>query len=81
MLRVSRKYIQLIFLISNFILLAVKKLENSLLKLYLITAYNHNKTEKISEFFTKLACELQQQSEWKDWFCKYIFFIFKEHYV
>ncbi|XP_075147520.1 WD repeat-containing protein 91 [Haematobia irritans] len=48
--------------------MAVKKLENSLLKLYLVTAYNHNKTEQIREFFTKLASELQQQSEWKDWF-------------
>ncbi|XP_023298451.2 WD repeat-containing protein 91 [Lucilia cuprina] len=48
--------------------MAVKKLENSLLKLYLVTAYNHNKTDKISEFFSKLAGELQQQSEWKDWF-------------
>ncbi|XP_061388975.1 WD repeat-containing protein 91 [Musca vetustissima] len=48
--------------------MAVKKLENSLLKLYLVTAYNHNKTEKITEFFNKLAAELQQQSEWKDWF-------------
>uniref|UniRef100_A0A1I8PYA7 ARMC9 CTLH-like domain-containing protein n=1 Tax=Stomoxys calcitrans TaxID=35570 RepID=A0A1I8PYA7_STOCA len=48
--------------------MAVKKLENSLLKLYLITAHNHNKTDKISEFFTRLASELQQQSEWKEWF-------------
>ncbi|EDW81435.1 uncharacterized protein Dwil_GK12064 [Drosophila willistoni] len=47
---------------------AVKKLENSLLKYYLVTAYSNNKLDKISEFFTKLAGELQQQSEWKDWF-------------
>lgn len=49
---------------------AVKKLENSLLKYYLVTAYSNNKTDKISEFFNKMAGELQQQSEWKDWFCK-----------
>ncbi|KAH8388228.1 hypothetical protein KR093_001287 [Drosophila rubida] len=47
---------------------AVKKLENSLLKYYLVTAYSNNRTDKISEFFNKLASELQQQSEWKDWF-------------
>ncbi|XP_060650773.1 WD repeat-containing protein 91 [Drosophila nasuta] len=47
---------------------AVKKLENSLLKYYLVTAYSNNRTDKISEFFNKLAAELQQQSEWKDWF-------------
>lgn len=49
---------------------AVKKLENSLLKYYLVSAYSNNKADKISEFFNKLASELQQQSEWKDWFCK-----------
>ncbi|KAI8044966.1 WD repeat-containing protein 91 [Drosophila gunungcola] len=47
---------------------AVKKLENSLLKYYLVTAYSSNRAEKVSEFFTKMAGELQQQSEWKDWF-------------
>ncbi|XP_030370518.1 WD repeat-containing protein 91 [Scaptodrosophila lebanonensis] len=47
---------------------AVKKLENSLLKYYLVTAYSNNKMDKVSEFFNKMAGELQQQSEWKDWF-------------
>ncbi|EDW67771.1 WD repeat-containing protein 91 [Drosophila virilis] len=47
---------------------AVKKLENSLLKYYLVTAYSNNKSDKISEFFNILASELHQQSEWKDWF-------------
>ncbi|CAD6992736.1 WD repeat-containing protein 91 [Ceratitis capitata] len=47
---------------------AVKKLENSLLKFYLVTAYSNNRLDKITEFFAKLAVELQQQSEWKDWF-------------
>ncbi|XP_016985098.1 WD repeat-containing protein 91 [Drosophila rhopaloa] len=47
---------------------AVKKLENSLLKYYLVTAYSSNRSEKVSEFFNKMAGELQQQSEWKDWF-------------
>ncbi|KAH8263983.1 hypothetical protein KR038_000076 [Drosophila bunnanda] len=47
---------------------AVKKLENSLLKYYLVTAYSNNRADKVSEFFNKMAGELQQQSEWKDWF-------------
>ncbi|XP_037730860.1 WD repeat-containing protein 91 [Drosophila subpulchrella] len=47
---------------------AVKKLENSLLKYYLVTAHTSNRPEKVSEFFNKLAGDLQQQSEWKDWF-------------
>ncbi|XP_017100927.1 WD repeat-containing protein 91 [Drosophila bipectinata] len=47
---------------------AVKKLENSLLKYYLVTAYSNNRHDKVSDFFTKMAGELQQHSEWKDWF-------------
>ncbi|KAH8382291.1 hypothetical protein KR009_002694 [Drosophila setifemur] len=47
---------------------AVKKLENSLLKYYLVTAYSNNRSDKVSEFFNKMAGELQQHSEWKDWF-------------
>lgn len=49
---------------------AVKKLEHSVLKLYLVTAFSSNKPEKITEFFTKLAQELHSQTEWKEWFCK-----------
>lgn len=49
---------------------AVKKLEHSVLKLYLVTAFSSNKPEKITEFFTKLAQELHSQAEWKEWFCK-----------
>ncbi|XP_055541697.1 WD repeat-containing protein 91 [Wyeomyia smithii] len=47
---------------------AVVKLEQSILKLYLITAYMANKPDKVNEFFTKLAPELVSQSEWKEWF-------------
>lgn len=47
---------------------AVKKLENGLLKLYLVTAYTNNRTDKISDFFVKLAPEIRSQSEWKEWF-------------
>ncbi|XP_053658993.1 WD repeat-containing protein 91 [Anopheles marshallii] len=47
---------------------AVNKLEQSVLKFYLIVAYTSSKTDKITEFFTKLSPELVNQSEWKEWF-------------
>ncbi|XP_053669716.1 WD repeat-containing protein 91 [Anopheles nili] len=47
---------------------AVNKLEQSVLKFYLIVAYTSNKADKITEFFTKLSPELVSQSEWKEWF-------------
>lgn len=49
---------------------AVKKLECGILKLYLVTAFSTYKQDKITEFFNKLAPELNAQSEWKEWFCK-----------
>ncbi|XP_055585271.1 WD repeat-containing protein 91, partial [Uranotaenia lowii] len=47
---------------------AVNKLEQSMLKLYLVIAYMSNKQEKVNDFFTKMAPELVNQSEWKEWF-------------
>lgn len=52
--------------------LAVKKLESGLLKLYLVTAFVAGKLDKITEFFSKLAPELHQQSEWREWFCMFL---------
>lgn len=49
-------------------ILGVKKLENAVLKLYLINAVTNNKPEKVIDFFLKLTPELQNQPEWKDWF-------------
>ncbi|XP_045483199.1 WD repeat-containing protein 91 [Harmonia axyridis] len=46
----------------------VKKLENAVLKLYLVNCISNNKTDKVTEFFMKMTPELQNQSEWKDWF-------------
>lgn len=48
--------------------IAVKKLENGLLKFYLVTAYSNNRGDKIIEFFQKMSSEIFQQSEWKEWF-------------
>ncbi|XP_073946911.1 WD repeat-containing protein 91-like [Choristoneura fumiferana] len=50
---------------------AVKKLEYSLYKLYLITAAQGTggvKNERVTEFFAKMLPELQGQNEWRDWF-------------
>lgn len=53
--------------------LAVKKLENSLLKFYLIHALTNNRSDKVNEFLTKMTNDLQLQNDWKDWFSKLIF--------
>ncbi|XP_044742281.1 WD repeat-containing protein 91 isoform X2 [Chrysoperla carnea] len=46
----------------------VKKFENSLLKMYLVNASINNKSDKINDFFKQMTSELQNQSEWKEWF-------------
>ncbi|XP_044272177.1 helicase ARIP4-like isoform X2 [Tribolium madens] len=53
---------------QEFVFEGVKKLENSVLKLYLVNCVVNNKTDKVMEFFLKMTPELQNQSEWKDWF-------------
>lgn len=47
---------------------AIKKLENSVLKMYLVNAAVNGKQDRIHEFFNKMTPELQGHSEWKDWF-------------
>lgn len=47
---------------------AVKKLENSILKMYLVNAIANSKPDKVNEFFLKMTNDLQCQTEWKDWF-------------
>ncbi|XP_076241526.1 WD repeat-containing protein 91 isoform X2 [Calliopsis andreniformis] len=47
---------------------AVRKLENSVLKMYLVNAAVNNKPDRIQEFFVKMTPELQGHSEWKEWF-------------
>ncbi|XP_049957291.1 WD repeat-containing protein 91 [Schistocerca serialis cubense] len=47
---------------------AVKKMENAVLKLYLVNAVTNNKPEKVTDFFAKMTPELSSQSEWKEWF-------------
>ncbi|KAK9890569.1 hypothetical protein WA026_011939 [Henosepilachna vigintioctopunctata] len=46
----------------------VKKLENAVWKLYLVNCVTNNKTDKVAEFFIKMTPDLQNQSEWKEWF-------------
>ncbi|XP_045777168.1 WD repeat-containing protein 91 [Maniola jurtina] len=50
---------------------AVRKIEYSLYKLYLVTAAQSAggvRNEKVAEFLSKMLPELQGQSEWRDWF-------------
>ena len=49
-------------------LVAVKKLENSLLKLYLVTCVQNKQQEKLRDFYGHLTPILHGQAEWKDWF-------------
>lgn len=53
---------------------AVRKIEYSLYKMYLVTAAQSTggvRNEKVSEFLSKMLPELQGQNEWKEWFSKY----------
>jgi len=50
---------------------AVRKLWTSVLRIYLVNAIQAGRTDKIAEFFDKLAATLNTQSEWKDWFGLY----------
>lgn len=61
------------FLILHLLYLftALKKLENGVLKLFLVNAICNNKSDKVTEFLSKMAPELQHQPEWSEWFCKY----------
>lgn len=52
---------------------AIRKLENSVLKMYLVNAAVNGKQDKIQEFFARMAPELQGHSEWKEWFGIYIY--------
>ncbi|XP_019370514.1 PREDICTED: WD repeat-containing protein 91 isoform X1 [Gavialis gangeticus] len=46
----------------------VNKLKTSLFRYYLVYTVQMNRNDKTQEFFVKLAAELQNQAEWKDWF-------------
>ncbi|XP_014297515.1 WD repeat-containing protein 91 [Microplitis demolitor] len=54
--------------LENHFVPSVRKLENSVLKMYLVNATVNNKQERIHEFFSKMTPELQGHSEWKEWF-------------
>lgn len=51
-------------------IVAVKKIEHSLLRMYLVNASANSKLDKVLEFFEKMGPELNNQPEWKDWFGK-----------
>lgn len=53
---------------------AVRKIEYSLYKLYLVTATQStggSRNEKVADFMAKMLPELQGQNEWRDWFSQY----------
>ncbi|XP_064600272.1 WD repeat-containing protein 91-like isoform X2 [Liolophura sinensis] len=47
---------------------SVRKLEVGLFKYYLVNASQNNRTDKVREFFEVMTPELQNQSEFKEWF-------------
>ncbi|KAI0211007.1 WD repeat-containing protein 91 [Lamellibrachia satsuma] len=47
---------------------AVHKLEISLFKMYVISAAQNSKQDKVSEFFEKMTPQLQGQPVWSEWF-------------
>ena len=49
-------------------LAAVRKLENSLYKLYAVSCVQSKQTDKLREFYEWMTGELHGQAEWKDWF-------------
>jgi len=53
-----------------YFLTAVRKLENAVLKFYLVNAVASGKTDKVTEFFARFTPELIGQPEWKEWFSK-----------
>ena len=47
---------------------AVRKLWTGVLRYYLVNAIQAGRTDKVTEFFDKLAATVNNQPEWKDWF-------------
>lgn len=47
---------------------AVKRLETGLLKVFLVVAFKNGQTDKINDFFVKMAPEIHSQADWRDWF-------------
>ncbi|KAK7868097.1 hypothetical protein R5R35_005545 [Gryllus longicercus] len=47
---------------------AVRKLENAVLKFYLVNAVVTNKPDKVMDFFNKMTPDILSQPEWKEWF-------------
>lgn len=49
---------------------AVRRLENAVLKFYLVNAVISGKPQKVTEFFARFTPELNSQAEWREWFSK-----------
>ncbi|XP_028391041.1 WD repeat-containing protein 91-like [Dendronephthya gigantea] len=44
------------------------KLEKCLYRFYLVNAVQTSRPDKVTDFFEKMASELQNQADWKEWF-------------
>lgn len=49
-----------------------KKLENALLRMYLVTCLSSGRHDKLLDFFEKMTPDLHGQPEWKEWFGTYL---------
>lgn len=49
---------------------SVRKLESSLLKLYIVNAHQSGRQDKVLAFYEQLGAELQSHPDFKDWFGK-----------
>ena len=58
--------------LDNHFVPGIKKLENAVLKMYLVNAVVNNKHDRIQDFFIKMAPELQGHPEWKEWFGRFL---------
>lgn len=47
---------------------AAKKLENALLRMYLVTCVSASRQDKLLNFFEQMTPDLQGLPEWKEWF-------------
>ncbi len=50
------------------------KLEKCLYRFYLVNAVQTARPDKVTDFFEKMAPELQNQPDWKEWFGNDVFF-------
>jgi len=48
----------------------IRKLNTSILRIYLVLTVQAGRQEKVSEFYEKMIGQLQSQLDWRDWFSR-----------